>query len=411
MERVKSGKTKVLSTRESPRREHGAGGRACRVRLLSLPYWMLGLTLASLVPGPAGAEDRDLSPSGVPILVRPGAKIPAKEETNVDPKDPLAPEKAKLRDWEKALNATADSLTERLRVIVERERMLSEKEREFMQRVGSLDAREEALAAREALVRARETMPNVKPWSGPTPPNIVGRYATVIDAVDGRILFRKGAYEKVPVASTQKLMTALLIVEAGNLDQEVVIQESDTEVEPTALGFRAGETYKRADLLRWLLVKSGNDCAVALARDNAGSVEAFCKKMNAKAQALGMTDSLFKNPNGLPLEGQHSTARDMALLAWECYQQPFIRECVKLKTVSLTLGSVVVREGSNTNKLLRENSSCNGMKTGFTYAAGNCLISSGVRDERERIVVVLHSSGSSITRDSELLLEWALNSD
>ena len=371
----------------------------------------MNLLVVSVLTGGLCAEDRDLSPVGVPLLVRTAAKLERKKDDKLDPNDPLASEKAKLGDWEKALNATADSLTDRLRVTAERERLLSEKEREFALRVASLDAREEALAAREALVRAKEPMPDVKAWAGPSAPNIAGKHATVIDAVNGRILYRKGAYDKVQVASTQKLMTALLIVEAGDLDKEVVIQKSDTEVEPTVLGFNAGETYTRTELLRWLLVKSGNDCAVALARDNAGSVEAFCEKMNAKARELGMTDSLFKNPNGLPLEGQHSTARDMALLAWECYQQPFIRECVKTKTLRMKLGCGIVREGTNTNRLLRENECCNGMKTGFTYAAGNCLISSGVKDGRERIIVVLGSSSGYIVKDSESLLEWALRYD
>lgn len=345
------------------------------------------------------------------MLVRPGAEPKPKEEEKVDPQDPLAPEKAKLREWEKVLNATADSLAERLRVTAERERALSEKEREFMVRLAALDAREQALAAREELVRARETMPDLKAFGGPHAPSVVGKYALVLDATNGRILFQKNAYEKVPVASTQKLMTALLIVEAGHLEKEVVIQDSDTDVEPTVLGFKAGESYTREELLRWLLVKSGNDCAVALARDHSGSVEAFCQKMNERARKLGMTDSLFKNPNGLPLTGQHSTARDMALLAWECYQQPFIRECVKMKSLRMTLDSGVVREGSNTNRLLRQNPACNGMKTGFTYAAGNCLISSGAKENRERIVVVLNSSGSWITKDSEALLDWALRYD
>lgn len=374
-------------------------------------WWRFGVLAAAALAVVARGEDRDVSPAGIPLLVRTAAKPKPKEEPKLDPNDPLAAERQKLREWEKALNATADALAERLRLAAERERMLAEREREYSLRVATLDAREEALAGREALVRAKETMPDVKAWSGPPAPSIVGRFAAVIDPANGRILYRKSAYEPVPVASTQKLMTALLIVEAGNLEKQVRIEASDTEVEPTVLGFKAGESYSRADLLRWLLVKSGNDCAVALARDNAGSVEDFCEKMNAKAKALGMTDSHFKNPNGLPIEGQHSTARDMALLAWECYQQPFIRECVKMKSVRMTLGSGVVREGSNTNKLLRTDDSCNGMKTGFTYAAGNCLISSGMREGRERIVVVLNSSGSAVTRDSESLLEWALRYD
>jgi D-alanyl-D-alanine carboxypeptidase (penicillin-binding protein 5/6) len=213
------------------------------------------------------------------------------------------------------------------------------------------------------------------------------------------------------VASTQKLMTALLVVEAGDLEREVEIVQADTEVEPSVLGFRAGERYKRLDLLKWLLVRSGNDVAKALARDNAGSEDAFAAKMNAKAAELGMSDSHFKNPHGLTEPGQYSTARDMALLAWACSQNPVIRECVTTKTFSLTLNSGTVRAAVNTNRVLREFSDCTGMKTGYTDAAGSCLITSGERGERKRICVVLGSTASWCAEDSQTLLDWALSHD
>ena len=234
----------------------------------------------------------------------------------------------------------------------------------------------------------------------------------VIDAVNGRILYEKNARSTTAVASTQKLMTALLIVEAGNLEKEIVIQTEDTRVEPSILGFKTGETYTRSELVRWLLIRSGNDVAKALGRDNAGSIPAFSEKMNARARELGMTNSNFLNPHGLTVSGQYSTARDMALLAWECYQHPFIRECVKTKLYKLTLDSGVVRTAINTNKVLRRYTPCNGMKTGYTVASGNCLISSAEKDGRERIAVVIKSAGSSAAaNDSQALLEWSLNHD
>jgi len=174
---------------------------------------------------------------------------------------------------------------------------------------------------------------------------------------------------------------------------------------------RAGETYRRSDLVKWLLVRSGNDVAKALARDNGGSEAAFALKMNAKAAELGMTDSHFVNPHGLTVPGQHSCARDMALLAWACYQNAFIRECVSMKTFSLKLNHGPVREAVNTNRVLREFSACNGMKTGFTNAAGSCLVTSAERDGRKRICVVLGSTGSWCAKDSEALLEWSLSND
>jgi len=352
----------------------------------------------------------EVNKNGVPVLVRPGMDL-EEEIDELDPNDPLAKEKLRLRKWEEALNLTARSLADRQRSIAEREELLAERERLVAAREAGLEAREAALKSREQLVSVRETMPEVRPWDGPNAPTIVGKYAMVLDARNGRILHSKAANTETAVASTQKLMTALLVVEAGNLDQQVLIQDSDTKVEPVILGFKPGESYSRRELLKWLLVKSGNDVAIALARDNAGSVEAFAAKMNARARELGMENSYFKNPHGLTETGQHSTARDMALLAWECYNQPIIREFVKTESMVFNLDSGVVREATNTNRVLRNNEYCNGMKTGYTIASGYCLVCSGEKNGRERIVVVLGSSSSWVWKDSEVLLEWALSSD
>lgn len=373
-----------------------------------LPFWLLGaVPLSAVEPGAAA----DLGPGGVPMLVRPGLPVAPVKEEPVDPKDPLAAEKIRLREWEKSLNLTADALAGRVTALAEREQLLREQERALESREEAVRAREAAVSARESSLRSRETMPPVKPWTGGEAPAVVGKHAMVIDAKNGRILHEKNSRAPASVASTQKLMTALLVVEAGELDRMVTVAASDTEVEPSVLGFRPGENYRRSDLLKWLLVRSGNDVAKALARDNAGSEAAFAEKMNAKARELGMTNSHFVNPHGLTAPGQHSSARDMALLAWACYGNPVIRECVCLKTFSLKLNHGPVREAVNTNRVLREFAACNGMKTGFTNAAGSCLISSAERDGRERICVILGSTGNWCTKDSEALLEWALAND
>ncbi len=367
---------------------------------------LAGLVALSL---PAGAED--LNQEGIPVLVRPGMEIEEEDAQELDPNDPLAAEKLRLHKWEEALNLTARSLAERQRSIAEREALLAERERTVAAREAGLEVREAALKARERLVSVRETIPEVAPWQGPSAPSIVGKYAMVIDARNGRILHEKSARTKTAVASTQKLMTALLVCEAGDLEKEIVIQQVDTEVEPVILGFKTGDTYTRAELLKWLLVKSGNDVAKALARDNAGSVAAFAAKMNARAAELGMETTHFKNPHRLTETGQHSTARDMALLAWECYQIPFIRECVRTKSLRFTLDDGTVREASNTNRVLKEYEHCSGMKTGYTIASGYCLITSGEKQGRERITVVLGSTSSWVWKDSRVLLEWGLGWD
>src|SRR5207237_5324660 len=122
----------------------------------------------------------------------------------------------------------------------------------------------------------------------------------------------KNADQPRPAPSTQQLLTALVIAEPGYLARTVKGQPIDTLAEPVRLNIRPGEAYQRIDLLRALLVKSPNDVARCLARDNAGSVDAFAEKMNAKAQQLGAIHSHFLNPNGLPIPGQYSTARDLA---------------------------------------------------------------------------------------------------
>jgi D-alanyl-D-alanine carboxypeptidase (penicillin-binding protein 5/6) len=132
------------------------------------------------------------------------------------------------------------------------------------------------------------------------------RAASVIveDARTGDVLYEKNADAPRAAASTQKLLTALIVSEEGFLDRQVTVQTVDTLAEPVRLNIKPGETYQRIDLLRALLVKSPNDVARCLARDNAGSIELFAEKMNAKARAMGATHSNFVNPNGLPIPDQ-----------------------------------------------------------------------------------------------------------
>ncbi|MEI6350549.1 MAG: D-alanyl-D-alanine carboxypeptidase family protein [Verrucomicrobiota bacterium] len=230
----------------------------------------------------------------------------------------------------------------------------------------------------------------------------------VTDPRTARTLYEKNADERRPPASTQKLLTALLIAEAGNLDRRVMVQAIDTQAEPVKLYIKPGEIYSRRELLQVLLVHSTNDVARCLARDNAGSLEAFADKMNRKALELGMTHSNFVNPNGLPAPGQYSTARDMAKLARAAYLSPTIRSIVSMKSVSFTYADGRVREFKNTNRVLRGYPYCNGMKTGYTEAAGHCLISSGCNNGREVIVVVL-GDNQQVWRDSYSLLAWGLS--
>ena len=239
-------------------------------------------------------------------------------------------------------------------------------------------------------------------------PNTRANSVMVMDARTGQILYEKNADQPRPAASTQKLLTALVVADTGYLDRQVTVEPIDTLAEPVKLNIRPGETYQRIDLLRALLVKSPNDVARCLARDNAGTVDAFAEKMNAKAQQLGATHSHFLNPNGLPIPGQYSTARDLAMIARAAYGNPTIRSIVCLPQLVFRYASGRTRELENTNKVLRRLPYCNGMKTGYTEAAGHCLIASGSRPGRDIIVVVLGDTKSGVWADAASLLSWGL---
>ena len=236
------------------------------------------------------------------------------------------------------------------------------------------------------------------------------RAASVLveDARTGEVLYEKNADAQRAAASTQKLLTALIVAEEGYLDQNVTVQTVDTLAEPVRLNIKSGDAYQRIDLLRALLVKSPNDVARCLARDNAGSIELFAQKMNAKARVLGATHSNFVNPNGLPMPDQYSTARDLSIIARAAYANPTIRSIVCLPQLVFRFANGRTRQLENTNKVLKRLPYCNGMKTGYTEAAGHCLIASGTIPGRDVIVVLLGDSKAGIWQDASALLSWGL---
>jgi D-alanyl-D-alanine carboxypeptidase (penicillin-binding protein 5/6) len=239
-------------------------------------------------------------------------------------------------------------------------------------------------------------------------PKTTAASVIVVDANNGKILYEKNADQIRPPASTQKLLTALIVAESGFLDRTVTVQGVDPMCDPVKLGIKPGEMYQRIDLLRALLVKSPNDVARCLARDNAGSIEAFAEVMNRHAAQLGAVHSHFVNPNGLPVPGQYSSARDLSLIARAAYANPTIRSIVCLPQLVFRYANGRTRELQNTNKLLTRLPYCNGMKTGYTDAAGKCLIASGTRPGKDVIVVVLGDSSSHVWRDASALLNWGL---
>ena len=223
----------------------------------------------------------------------------------------------------------------------------------------------------------------------------------VVDANSGSILYEKNADQVRAPASTQKLLTALIVAETGFLDRPVTVQSVDTMCEPVKLGIKPGEVYQRMDLLRALLVKSPNDVARCLARDNAGSIDSFAEIMNRRALQLGALHSHFVNPNGLPVPGQYSSARDLAIIARAAYANPTIRSIVCLPQLVFRYANGRTRELENTNKLLRRLPYCNGMKTGYTEASGYNLVCSVRRDDRHIVALVLGGT-SNAARDARM---------
>lgn len=314
-----------------------------------------------------------------------------------------------------------EALKERETLVLQRETAAGEREKAFAEREQQLAASAASLKAQQAEIdllkvkiqqelketEAIKQIVALRAKRGPAP-SISAQRVIVIDPRGEEILFEKNADLRGQVASTQKLLTALILVEDGNLDQMITIQKEDTDCAPTRFGLKVGEQYSRRQLLTALLVRSFNDIAQALARDNAGSVEAFAQKMNARAAQLGMHNSHFANPHGLPNEEQYSTARDMSIVARAVDTWPAIREMICRKTYDFKKNDGTSIMLINTNRVMRNYAACDGMKTGYTNAAGYCLISSGEINGRRRIVVVLNGGSGSVWSDSQALLEWSL---
>ena len=213
-------------------------------------------------------------------------------------------------------------------------------------------------------------------------------HAYVLDGVTGRVLFEKNAGERGLIASTTKIMTALVVCEQCNVLDRMRIPGEAVGIEGSSMYLKEGEVLTLQELLYGLMLSSGNDAAVALAIYCGGTVEGFAELMNDKARNLGLADTHFENPNGLDSPGHYSTARDLAKLAAYAMENPIFRKTVS--TRSVTVGQ---RHLTNHNKLLWRLEGADGVKTGFTKAAGRILVSSATRDGRRVIVVTIDDPG------------------
>jgi len=215
---------------------------------------------------------------------------------------------------------------------------------------------------------------------------ISAQKAILMDATTGRILYEKNADARSLIASTTKIMTALVICEQCNVLDRMRIPKEAVGIEGSSMYLREGEIITVQELLYGLMLHSGNDAAVALAIYCGGTVEGFAELMNDKARQLGMKDSHFENPNGLDAPGHFSTARDLAILASHAMENPVFAKTVSTKTIAI--GQRYLR---NHNKLLWQYAGADGVKTGYTRAAGRILVSSAVRSGRRLIAVTINA--------------------
>ena len=202
---------------------------------------------------------------------------------------------------------------------------------------------------------------------------------------NGEVIYGKNPQQKLPMASTTKLMTALITAEKCRMDETVLIDALDCQVEGSSMELRAGERLTVKELLKGLLLVSGNDAALALARHVSGSTEEFVKLMNEKAKELSLTSTHFTDPHGLSSEDHYSTATDLALLMGSCLENEDLSSILSLKSCVIN-GKTLV----NHNRLLYTCEGCTGGKTGYTEAAGRCLVSSCKRQGAELICVTLN---------------------
>ncbi len=193
------------------------------------------------------------------------------------------------------------------------------------------------------------------------------------------------------MASTTKIMTALVAVEAGKLDRVVSVSAEAVGVEGSSIYLYAGERMTLCDLIAAMLLESANDAAAAIAIEVGGSVEKFCDMMNAKAKELGLRDTNFKNPHGLYDEEHYTTAYELALIAREVLANEVIAKIVATKKMTVEPVEGSLRVLYNHNKLLSMYDGATGVKTGFTKKSGRCLVGSATRDGLELITVTLNA--------------------
>ncbi|MBI6873019.1 D-alanyl-D-alanine carboxypeptidase family protein [Clostridium aciditolerans] len=215
------------------------------------------------------------------------------------------------------------------------------------------------------------------------------RCAIALDSKSKVVLYEKNAYELVPMASTTKIMTALVALKYGDLDRKIEVSSKASSMRGSVVGLRKGEQISTKELIYGLMLRSGNDAAVAIAEGISGSVEEFAKLMNEYAVEIGVVNTHFETPHGLDKDEHYSTAYDLAVVTAKAKENKLFNEIVSSKDVDgKTLG--FTRSYHNINKILWQMPEATGVKTGYTGKAGKCLVSSANIQGNDVIVVVLN---------------------
>ena len=233
------------------------------------------------------------------------------------------------------------------------------------------------------------------------------RIALIYDRASGRILYEKNGNKQTPMASTTKIMTAIVVLENANLKDTVTITSKAAGTGGSRLGLKKNDKITVNDLLYGLMLRSGNDAAVALAIHVGGSIEGFAQMMNDKAKEMGLTNSHFVVPHGLDNEGHYTTAYELAKMADYALNVAKFKEIVSCQTATIYINSYA-KVINNTNQLLGSVSGVYGVKTGFTNGAGRCLVSSCKRDDLDIITVIIGADTTKMrTADTIKLIQYA----
>jgi D-alanyl-D-alanine carboxypeptidase (penicillin-binding protein 5/6) len=245
-------------------------------------------------------------------------------------------------------------------------------------------------------------------WGAPAEPSLTAKSAIVIEASTGRIIFAKGASDRRPPASTTKMMTLIVALEHGNLNDIVTTSPGAAATEGSSMWLAPGEQLKLGDLLYGMMLVSGNDATVAVAEHISGSLDKFARLMTEKARAIGALNTNFTNSSGLPGPQHYSTASDLARIAAYGYKNPLFARIVGTKHAVVPWpGKDHDRDLYNENKLLWQYEGGNGVKTGFTEEAGRCLVSGAKRNGIQLVAVVL--DGDRMWEDSIKLLDYGFS--